>query len=105
MHDIVSNEAAHAAIRALIKEKLKFLIPMVAIYMISFIGLTLLADFARGFMGTRVVGAVNIGFVLIAFNYLLSWALALIYVKIANERLDPLAAKAASEVTATRVMP
>jgi len=105
MHDMVSNEAAHAAIRTLIKEKLKFLVPMTAIYMISFIGLTVLADFARGIVGTRVFGAVNVGFLLIAFNYLLSWALALVYVKIANDRFDPLAAKAASEVKATRTMP
>jgi len=105
MHDMVSNEAAHASIRALIKEKVKFLVPMTVIYMTSFIGLTLLADFARGFIGTKVIGAVNVGYVLIAFNYLLSWVLALVYVKIANERLDPLAAKAASEVKATRMMP
>lgn len=102
MHDMVSNEAAHAAIRALIREKVKYLVPMAAVYMISFIGLTLLADFARGFIGTPVIGSVNVGFLLIGFNYLLSWVLALVYVKIANDRLDPLAAKAASEVKATR---
>ncbi|MBX9710612.1 MAG: DUF485 domain-containing protein, partial [Xanthobacteraceae bacterium] len=72
------------------------------IYMVSFIGLTLLADFAKDIVGTRVFGAVNLGFVLIAFNYLLSWTLALVYVRIANDRLDPLAAKAASEVMAAR---
>jgi uncharacterized membrane protein (DUF485 family) len=105
MHDIVSIEATHASISALVNEKLKFLIPMAAIYLISFVGLTLLADFAKGVVGTRVIGSVNLGFSLIAFNYLLSWALALIYVSIANDRLDPLAEKAASEVRAMRVNP
>jgi uncharacterized membrane protein (DUF485 family) len=105
MHDILSIEATHTSISALVNEKLKFLIPMAAIYLISFVGLTLLADFAKGVVGTRVIGSVNLGFSLIAFNYLLSWALALIYVSIANDRLDPLAEKAASEVRAMRVNP
>jgi uncharacterized membrane protein (DUF485 family) len=50
-------------------------------------------------MGTRVVGSVNLGFTLIAFNYLLSWVLAIVYGRIAADRFDPLAAKAASETT------
>lgn len=99
MHDIAMKEAAHASIKALIAEKVKYLVPMTAIYMVSFIGLTLLADFARGVTGIRVIGALNLGFVLIAFNYLLSWALALFYVRIASDRLDPLAAKAAAQIT------
>lgn len=103
MQDIKSKEAAYASTNALIREKLKFLIPMTVIYMVSFIGLTLLADFAKPILGIRVVGALNLGFVLIAFNYLLSWALAVVYVRIANNRLDPLAAEAASQVQAARI--
>lgn len=102
MRDIAMTEAAHASIKALIREKIKYLIPMTAIYMVSFIGLTLLADFAKDIVGLRVIEAVNLGFILIAFNYLLSWVLALVYVRVANNRLDPLAAKAASQVMAAR---
>lgn len=94
-----SLEAAHASVRLLIAEKLRFLVPMTVIFMVGYIGLTALAGFARDWMGTRVIGSVNLGFVLIAFNYLLSWVLAIVYGRIAADRFDPLAAKAATETS------
>jgi uncharacterized membrane protein (DUF485 family) len=86
-------------IRELIAEKLKYLVPMTIIFMVGYIGLTILAGFARDLMGMRVVGSVNLGFVLIALNYVLSWVLAIVYGRVAAEKFDPLAAKAASEIT------
>jgi len=94
-----SLEAAHASVRRLIAEKLKYLVPMTIIFMVGYIGLTILAGFARDLMGTRVIGSVNLGFVLIALNYLLSWILAIVYGRIAAGKFDPLAAKAASEIS------
>ena len=94
-----SLEAAHASIRRLIAEKLKYLVPMTIIFMVGYIGLTILAGFARDLMGTRVIGSVNLGFVLIALNYLLSWGLAIVYGRIAADKFDPLAAQAASEIS------
>jgi uncharacterized membrane protein (DUF485 family) len=93
--DEASLEAAHASLKRLIAEKLRFLVPMTVIFMVGYIGLTVLAGFAKDWMGTRAVGSVNLGFVLIAFNYLLSWVLAIVYGRIAADRFDPLAAKAA----------
>jgi uncharacterized membrane protein (DUF485 family) len=93
--DEASLEAAHASLKRLIAEKLKFLVPMTVIFMVGYIGLTVLAGFAKDWMGIRAVGSVNLGFVLIAFNYLLSWVLAIVYGRIAADRFDPLAAKAA----------
>ncbi len=94
-----SLEAAHASVRRLIAEKLKYLVPMTVIFMVGYIGLTILAGFARDLMGIRVIGSVNLGFVLIALNYLLSWVLAIVYGRIAAGKFDPLAAKAASEIS------
>jgi uncharacterized membrane protein (DUF485 family) len=92
-----SLEAAHSLIRELIAEKLKYLVPMTIIFIVGYIGLTILAGFARDLLGMRVVGSVNLGFVLIALNYVL--VLAIVYGRIAAEKFDPLAAKAASEIT------
>ncbi|HET7492514.1 MAG TPA: DUF485 domain-containing protein [Bradyrhizobium sp.] len=92
--DEASLEAAHASLKRLIAEKLRFLVPMTVIFMVGYIGLTVLAGFAKDLMGSRAIGAVNLGFVLIAFNYLLSWVLAIVYGRIAADRFDPLAAKA-----------
>jgi len=94
-----SLEAAHASVRQLIAEKLSYLVPMTIIFMVSYIGLTVLAGFARDLMGTKVIGSLNIGFTLIAFNYLLSWVLAIVYGHIAADKFDPLAARAAMEIS------
>ena len=96
-----SLKAAHALVKQLIAEKLRYLVPMTIIFMVGYIGLTALAGFARDVIGTRVIGSVNLGFVLIALNYLLSWGLAIVYGRIAAGKFDPLAARAAMEFSET----
>src|SRR5882724_10728053 len=93
-----SLEAAHASVRQLIAEKLKYLVPMTIIFMVGYIGLTVLAGFAKDLMAVKVIGSVNLGFVLIALNYVLSWVLAIVYGRVASNIFDPLAAKAAAEI-------
>ncbi|MGH6714334.1 MAG: DUF485 domain-containing protein [Bradyrhizobium sp.] len=94
-----SLEAAHASVKQLIAEKLKYLVPMTIIFMVGYIGLTILAGFARDLMGTKVIGSLNLGFTLIALNYLLSWGLAIVYGRIANDKFDPLAARVAMQIS------
>ncbi len=94
-----SLEAAHALVKELIAEKLKFLVPMTIVFIVSYIGLTAFAGFAKDLMGMKIVGSVNLGFALIAFNYLLSWVLAIVYGRIATGKFDPLAARAAMEIS------
>jgi uncharacterized membrane protein (DUF485 family) len=94
-----SLEAAHATVRQLIAEKLRYLVPMTVIFMVGYIGLTILAGFAKDLMGTKVIGSVNLGFVLIASNYLLSWVLAIVYGRVAAGKFDPLATRAATEMS------
>jgi len=87
---IATRDAIHTSIAA----KRSFLLPMIVIFLVGYIGLTVLAGFARGFMAHKVIGAVNVGFIFIAANYLLAWVLAIIYVRLANTTFDPLAKKA-----------
>lgn len=101
MHDTTgARQAAYAYIRALIAEKKKYLIPMTIVFLVAFMGPVILAGFARDIMGIRVFAAFNLGSLLITLNYPLSWVLALIYVRVANDVFDPLAAKAVSQLTA-----
>jgi uncharacterized membrane protein (DUF485 family) len=93
-----ASEAAHASVKLLVAEKLRYLVPMTAIFMVGYIGLTVLAGFAPDLVGRKVAGSLNLGFVLIGFNYLLSWALAIVYGRVAADKFDPLAAKAAAEI-------
>jgi uncharacterized membrane protein (DUF485 family) len=96
--DARSLEAVHASLRELIAAKLKYLVPMTITFMVGYIGLTVLAGFAKGLMRTQVVGAFNLGFFLIAVNYVLSWVLAILYVRVANRVFDPLVRKAAAAI-------
>jgi len=99
-----SLEAAHASVKELIAEKLKFLVPMTIVFMVSYIGLTVFAGFAKGTMGMKIVGSLNLGFALIALNYLLSWVLAIVYGRIAAGKFDPLAARAAMEISGRGIL-
>src|SRR5271155_1506531 len=76
--------------KTLIDAKQRSIVPMIVIYMIGYMGLSVLAGFGRGLLGTKVLGALNLGFVLIAGNYLMSWALAIVYARISANRHDPL---------------
>lgn len=95
-----SLDAAHASVRALIAEKVKYLVPMTVIFMVGYIGLTVLAGFAKNLMSIKVIGSLNLGFVLIGLNYVLSWVLAIVYGRVAAAKFDPLAARAAAEIAA-----
>jgi uncharacterized membrane protein (DUF485 family) len=88
-----SQGTAEASVEALIATKLRLLVPMTVIFMVGYIGLTVLAGFAKGLMGVKVIGPVNLGFVLIGLNYAISWILAIVYARIANGRLDALASR------------
>jgi uncharacterized membrane protein (DUF485 family) len=92
--EIAKESAQHAAVAALITAKVAFLAPMTIIYLVSYIGLTALAGFAKGFLALKVIGAVNVGFILIAGNYAVAWLLAIVYVNVANTKFDPLAERA-----------
>lgn len=92
-------EAAQAAVRSLVTVKLRFLMPMTIIFMVGYIGLTVLAGFAKGLMAVKVAGPLNLGFTLIALNYALSWILALVYERIANGIFDPLASRAVAAIS------
>jgi uncharacterized membrane protein (DUF485 family) len=81
----------------LIRTKRWILVPMVAAYMLSYIGLTILAGFAKEFVAAKVIGSLNVGFILIGANYVLSWILAIVYVRVANRVFDPIAEEAVAE--------
>jgi uncharacterized membrane protein (DUF485 family) len=76
--------------KTLIDAKQRSIVPMIVIYMIGYMGLSVLAGFGRGILGIKVLGAVNLGFVLIAGNYVMSWLLAIVYARISANRHDPL---------------
>ena len=79
-----------AEFKTLIDTKRRSIVPMIVIYVVGYIGLTALAGFAKDLMALKVIGALNVGFFLIACNYVLSLIIALAYVRVANGILDPM---------------
>jgi uncharacterized membrane protein (DUF485 family)/nucleotide-binding universal stress UspA family protein len=98
--DIDWTLAVHdRSFRDLIATKVRFLVPVVVFYLGFYLGITLLAGFAPEFMARRVIGAVNVGYLLIIAIYVVVWILALVYVRVANTTFDPKAASVAADAT------
>src|SRR5260370_32433428 len=79
-----------ADVEALVATKLRCIAPMIADYQTDYLGLSILSGFAKPLLGAKVLGPVNLGFALIALNYLVAWVLAVIYARVANRVHDPL---------------
>jgi uncharacterized membrane protein (DUF485 family) len=76
--------------KTLIDAKRRAIVPMMIICIVGYLGLSILAGFGRDLLGIKVLGSVNLGFVLIAGNYLMAWLLGVIYARISAHRHDPL---------------
>lgn len=100
----LDREAAPPSVADLVSMKVRFIAPMIVIYIFSYIGLTVLAGFAKTFLALRVVGSLNLGFLLIGANYVIAWVLALLYVRVANHRFDPMVERIATAKN-TRELP
>lgn len=79
-----------AEFKTLVDAKQRAIVPLMVIYIVGYLGLSILAGFGRDLLGIKVFGSVNLGFVLIAGNYLMSWLLGVVYARISARRHDPL---------------
>ena len=91
--------------KTLVVAKRRSILPMIIIYVVGYLGLSVLAGFGREILGIKVLGAVNLGFVLIAGNYVMSWMLAVVYARIAANRHDPLVTLVIDEARASAGRP
>ncbi len=80
--------------RELMSAKRRFIVTVTGLALTFYLGVNVLAGFAPGFMSQRVLGALNVGYVLILALYVMTWAIALIYVRVANRTFDSKAADA-----------
>jgi uncharacterized membrane protein (DUF485 family) len=91
--DLTTRAPGSADVAALVATKLRCIAPMTAVYLTAYLGLSILSGFAKPVLGAKVLGPVNLGFALIALNYLVAWVLAVIYARVANRVHDPLVQK------------
>jgi uncharacterized membrane protein (DUF485 family) len=76
---------------AVLRRRLRgFVFPMTAFFLAWYFAYVLLAAFAPDFMGTPVVGNVNIGLIFGLLQFVSTFAITTIYVRFANRNLDPI---------------
>jgi uncharacterized membrane protein (DUF485 family)/nucleotide-binding universal stress UspA family protein len=88
--------------RELMSVKTRFIVSVTALALTFYLGVNVLAGFAPGFMSQGVLGALNVGYVLILALYVMTWLIALIYVRVANRTFDSKAADAVASLERRR---
>ncbi|GDY32482.1 DUF485 domain-containing protein [Gandjariella thermophila] len=68
-----------------------FVFPMTALFLLWYVLYVLLADYAHGFMATKVLGNINVGLVLGLLQFVSTFVITGWYVRFANRRIDPAA--------------
>lgn len=76
------------AFRQLIAMKVRVVGLLLAVSFAFILGTSLLAGYAKPLMATKLLGSVNVGYLLVFLTYLLCWIVSLAYVRIANGRFD-----------------
>lgn len=75
-----------------------FVFPMTALFLGWYLLYVLLADYAHGFMSTKLFGSINVGLVLGLLQFVSTFVITALYVRFANKHLDPIAEKIRSDV-------
>jgi uncharacterized membrane protein (DUF485 family) len=75
-----------------------FVFPMAGLFLAWYLLYVLLADYAHGFMSTKVFGNVNWGLILGLLQFVSTFLITTLYVRHANKNLDPMAEKLRNEL-------
>ena len=80
--------------RELTSRKRAFVVPATIFFMVWYFGFIALCGYAPDFMGREfITDGLTVGYVLALTQFVMSWALAAMYVRRANRVFDPLAAR------------
>lgn len=79
-----------------------FVFPVTGLFLSWYVLYVLVATFAPGFMATPVLGNINLGLLFGLLQFVSTFAITAWYVRFANNRLDPLAAKIRDDLGETQ---
>jgi uncharacterized membrane protein (DUF485 family) len=95
----VWNEAHSSAEFVQLRKRLRgFVFPMASLFLGWYLLYVLLADYAHGFMSTRVVGNINVGLIFGLLQFVSTFVITGLYVWFANRKLDPIADKIRGDI-------
>src|SRR3984893_18525080 len=69
--------------RAMVRAKLRFIIPAVIFFVIYYFALPVLVGYAPGLMSKRVIGEVNIAYLFALSQFFMAWIIAALYLRAA----------------------
>jgi uncharacterized membrane protein (DUF485 family) len=67
-----------------------FVFPMTVAFFVWYALYVILSAYARGFMGTKIVGNINVALVFGLLQFVTTFLIAWLYARYADRRLDPL---------------
>jgi uncharacterized membrane protein (DUF485 family) len=76
-----------------------FVFPMTVAFIVWYALYVILSAYARNFMGTKVVGNINVALVFGLLQFLTTFLIAWAYARFASRRLDPAADAIRHEIT------
>ncbi|MBP2321738.1 uncharacterized membrane protein (DUF485 family) [Kibdelosporangium banguiense] len=76
----------------------RFVFPMTGLFLVWYLVYVLLADYAHGFMSTKLFGNINVALVLGILQFVSTFVITMLYVRYANRRLDPQAEQIRGEI-------
>jgi len=89
-HDYVAVQASpeFAALRKTLRG---FIFPMTVAFFLWYALYVILSAFARDFMGTKVVGNINVALIFGLLQFVTTFLIAWLYARFADRKLDPAA--------------
>jgi uncharacterized membrane protein (DUF485 family) len=78
----------------------RFIFPMTVAFFLWYALYVLLSAYARGFMGIKIVGNINVALVLGLLQFVSTFAIAWAYSRYADRKIDPLAEKIKADLDA-----
>jgi uncharacterized membrane protein (DUF485 family) len=68
------------------------------VFLLWYLLYVLLADYAHGFMSTKVFGNINVGLIFGLLQFVSTFVITGLYVRYANRKLDPVAEKIREDI-------
>jgi uncharacterized membrane protein (DUF485 family) len=93
--------AASPEFRALLRAKVRFIVPATLFFVVYYFALPVLVGYAPAWMDQKVLGPVNLAYVFALSQFLMAWLLAALYVRRAA-RFDAMAAKVLEKLEPTK---
>ncbi|WHT19617.1 DUF485 domain-containing protein [Crossiella sp. CA-258035] len=76
----------------------RFVFPMTVLFLSWYLVYVLLADYAHGFMSTKLAGNITVGLVLGLLQFVSTFLITTLYVRHANKHLDPAAERIREQI-------